>query len=602
LLRPASRLVGLFAVALGLALPSAAGAQTPQTFIDGNPLKIWTQPDGRTQVNVDDRRDLNGTPIGEFFNPFSDSGNAGVGLALDSPSGPGPRFSAFNGSLGTPTLGPASIPTGDPNSHIITTQWDLPDASDPQFRVTQVLTYTNGERQFFTAYSVENVGSSEPPSGRLFVAGDLAIRGSDSGSGILEPATASTPRFVGGLNQEVGGTGGFAEITPWSHYQVGPLFEVSSAANGAGFDDTISTEITDNAAGVQWDLTAADLRPGGEGFTAAVMWRFISTIAVTPTTATKQTGNSHTLTATVADPAGTAAGRGTDVIWQVAGANNTTPVKTNTGGSGKASFTYVGGAPGQDEVTAFVDQNGNARRDTNEAQVTANVTWEGPQPPQKNETANAAPTDGTVRVKFPSGAGGASARLAAKRLGVPLSAAQAGFVKLTENTPIPIGSTLDTAKGTVQLLTEGKPTKKTGGSPFSTAKFNGGTFKVNQKGKAGVAEMKMQGGQLNACPTGFPKGGAPKQVSAARKSRRLFGRGRGNFRTRGRNSSATVRGTKWLVKDTCKGTTTSVSQGKVVVRDFVRKRTVTLKKGQKYLAKAPKAKKRRGGKRGGLTR
>jgi hypothetical protein len=201
-------------------------------------------------------------------------------------------------------------------------------------------------------------------------------------------------------------------------------------------------------------------------------------------------------------------------------------------------------------------------------------------------SAGARPVKGTVKVKFPPGTSAAKA----KRLG--LTGAQSSFVKLDEAKQIPMGSTLDTTKGTVRLLTASKPTKQTGGSPFSGASFNGGTFNLRQKGSKGVTELTMKGGGLSACNRKLPKGGAPKATVARKRGRRLFGSGRGRFRTRGRNSSATVRGTQYLVKDSCKGTLTQVMAGSVVVRDFQRKRTVTVKKGHKYLAKAPKRKRR----------
>ena len=73
------------------------------------------------------------------------------------------------------------------------------------------------------------------------------------------------------------------------------------------------------------------------------------------------------------------------------------------------------------------------------------------------------------------------------------------------------------------------------------------------------------------------------------RSRRLLGNTRrGRFRTRGRNSTATVRGTIWLTKDTCKGTLTVVRKGVVVVRDLRKRRTRTLRKGGRYLARAAK--------------
>jgi hypothetical protein len=88
-----------------------------------------------------------------------------------------------------------------------------------------------------------------------------------------------------------------------------------------------------------------------------------------------------------------------------------------------------------------------------------------------------------------------------------------------------------------------------------------------------------------------PKGGARKIVAARKRRRSLFGSGKGRFRTRGRNSSATVRGTTWVQKDTCASTTTSVKAGTVVVRDFAKHRTIVLKKGKHYVARAPKRRK-----------
>jgi ferric-dicitrate binding protein FerR (iron transport regulator) len=77
------------------------------------------------------------------------------------------------------------------------------------------------------------------------------------------------------------------------------------------------------------------------------------------------------------------------------------------------------------------------------------------------------------------------------------------------------------------------------------------------------------------------------------RSRRLFGRARGRFRTRGRHSTATVRGTTWIVKDTCTTTTTSVREGRVVVRDLVKRRNVTVRAGRRYVARAKKPRRRR---------
>ena len=66
------------------------------------------------------------------------------------------------------------------------------------------------------------------------------------------------------------------------------------------------------------------------------------------------------------------------------------------------------------------------------------------------------------------------------------------------------------------------------------------------------------------------------------KSRKLWGDGKGKFRTKGKYSAATVRGTKWLVQDTCTSTLTRVTQGVVSVRDNVKRKTITLRAGKSY--------------------
>ena len=52
----------------------------------------------------------------------------------------------------------------------------------------------------------------------------------------------------------------------------------------------------------------------------------------------------------------------------------------------------------------------------------------------------------------------------------------------------------------------------------------------------------------------------------------------------------TVRGTRWLVQDSCEGTLTRVSQGVVSVRDTVKRKTFLVRAGRKYLA-VPKKRK-----------
>ena len=121
--------------------------------------------------------------------------------------------------------------------------------------------------------------------------------------------------------------------------------------------------------------------------------------------------------------------------------------------------------------------------------------------------------------------------------------------------------------------------------------FRQGTFVVAQKRarRRAVTELRLSGGDFSAC-TAAAAGRVSAEAAAKRRKtavRRLWGSARGRFRTRGRYSAAAVRGTSWLVVDRCDGTLTVVRRGVVRVTDFRRKRTITLRAGQRYLARAP---------------
>ena len=78
-----------------------------------------------------------------------------------------------------------------------------------------------------------------------------------------------------------------------------------------------------------------------------------------------------------------------------------------------------------------------------------------------------------------------------------------------------------------------------------------------------------------------------RKASAAKKpkSRKLWGEGQGRVPHHRPYSAATVRGTTWLVQDSCAGTLTRVRVGVVAVRDNVKKKTVLVRKGKRYLAR-----------------
>jgi predicted outer membrane repeat protein len=168
---------------------------------------------------------------------------------------------------------------------------------------------------------------------------------------------------------------------------------------------------------------------------------------------------------------------------------------------------------------------------------------------------NATTSDGSVTIKVPG---------------------SKTFVTLGAGVQIPVGTVVDTRKGRVTLVAaaDGK-----GGT--ATADFYDGLFKVGQtKGKKPITELKLV--EKLSCKKSAKKATIAKKK---KKKRRLWGDGHGKFRTKGSFSSATVRGTKWLVQDTCSTTTTKVDRGKVEVRDFVKKKTVFVKAHHKYVAK-----------------
>jgi len=123
---------------------------------------------------------------------------------------------------------------------------------------------------------------------------------------------------------------------------------------------------------------------------------------------------------------------------------------------------------------------------------------------------------------------------------------------------IPVGSMVDATRGTVELTS----TANRSGSKRQSAVFYDGAFVVSQdKGARPMTDLTLAGGDFSGCAAEKRRTG----VFATRTARRrLWGSGKGRFRTRGRNGSATVRGTTWLTSDECAGTATLNKSGEVL--------------------------------------
>jgi hypothetical protein len=171
-----------------------------------------------------------------------------------------------------------------------------------------------------------------------------------------------------------------------------------------------------------------------------------------------------------------------------------------------------------------------------------NVSFSFGQPPVAGKSVAARTVSGTVLVKV----GGKFVALAP------------GLLKN--------GAEVDARKGKVEI------TRADGGK----AVFYDGIFKLSQSG--GITSLTLSEA-LDCSKRALAAAAKPK-------TRKLWGDGKGKFRTKGKYSAATVRGTRWLVQDTCTSTRTSVRQGSVSVRDDVAKKTVVVRAGKSYTARA----------------
>jgi hypothetical protein len=154
-------------------------------------------------------------------------------------------------------------------------------------------------------------------------------------------------------------------------------------------------------------------------------------------------------------------------------------------------------------------------------------------------------------------------------------------VDLSHGGEIPVGSIVDATDGTIALHAA-----RPDGTVY-TGTFTGGRFEVRQDARSGYTDLYLRGGSFASCGASARRTLAFASGPKSKPARKLWGSDDGGrFRTHGRNSVATVRGTRWLTKDTCRGTLTRVTQGAVDVRDKRAKRTVTVRAGHSYLARA----------------
>ena len=209
--------------------------------------------------------------------------------------------------------------------------------------------------------------------------------------------------------------------------------------------------------------------------------------------------------------------------------------------------------------------------------------------PALGKTANVEPVSGTVLIAVPGAQAASATNLLERGLSSPTAALESlskglHFVPLTEARQIPVGSVLETTHGVVALETATTSSKKP-----QFGDFGAGIFKLLQARKQkGLAELDIMDAHTarQVCAS-LGKGAAVAAKLSSKVLGRLNANAHGKFTTKGQYSAATVRGTVWSVSNQCDGTLTKVQRGVVSVRDFVRRKTVTLFTGQHYLARAP---------------
>ena len=153
-------------------------------------------------------------------------------------------------------------------------------------------------------------------------------------------------------------------------------------------------------------------------------------------------------------------------------------------------------------------------------------------------------------------------------------------VDLSQGAEVPVGSVVDATDGTITLHAA-RPD-----GVVDAGTFTGGRFEVRQNARTGYTDLFLRGGSFTSCRSGN-RALASISRNKPKPTRKLWGSDDGGrFRTHGRDSVATVRGTRWLTKDTCAGTLTRVTEGAVDVRNKRTHRTVTVRAGHSYLARA----------------
>jgi hypothetical protein len=137
----------------------------------------------------------------------------------------------------------------------------------------------------------------------------------------------------------------------------------------------------------------------------------------------------------------------------------------------------------------------------------------------------------------------------------PLGAAR--YKTLAGRATIKMGASVDATRGRVKLITARNAKGET-----QAGTFYDGAFTVTQARQAkAVTELKLIKGNFAQCQQASSANA--HSAASGRSIRKLWGKGKGRFRTKGRYSAATVRGTVWLTEDFCDASRVESKEGAV---------------------------------------
>ena len=165
-----------------------------------------------------------------------------------------------------------------------------------------------------------------------------------------------------------------------------------------------------------------------------------------------------------------------------------------------------------------------------------------------------------------------------------------GFIPLTEARQVPTGSQIDARQGTISPPPPPPNTAKPKPAPSPPASSNSPNKPRHPQRPHHPLPPRRRLPRRPQLPTSRPRPPHPhrphRPPQPPHPQHPPLPRQPRQFRTKGRYSAGTVRGTQWDTTDRCDGTLTKVKRGTVQVKDFHRHKTILVHAHHSYLARA----------------